>query len=363
MRWIYTAPFATLLVVTTGLAGNAFSQAEPAVAQKVELATVDITKVAPRDIASDVRIAGSLTPIRRTSLTARVAGTILELPVQVGDVVKKGDLLVRFDTEGLSSAFTARSAEVEAISAQLELAENVLQRNIALGERGATSEASRLEAQAQVLNLKAQLRSKQTEVADAQRALDDAEVHADFEGVIASRPIEQGQTVPVNSELLTVVDLKRMEVDAGVPTSRIPRVRIAQPVQLSVEGFPNRTFTGEVTRIAPTAVAGSRAVRVFIAIPNDDLLLKGGMFTTGILKVDAQQNIIALPTSAIRQDGAGAFVLKVENGYLRRQNVQLGTTWGDQDLVEVRGIASGDTVVSAPLPQLVADTPVVVEGQ
>ena len=250
-----------MLILSVGFAVKAFSQTAPG--GTVELASVDVAKVAPRNVGSEVRISGSLTPIRRTSLTARVAGTIVELPVQIGDIVRKGDLLVRFDTEGLNSALTARSAEVEAINAQLELAKNVLQRNISLQDRGASSEAVRLEANAQVLNLKAQLRSKQALVADAMRALNDAEVHAEFDGVIEARPVEQGQTVPVNGELLTVVDPKRMEVDAGVPTSRIPRVRIGQPVELSVEGFQDRKFTGEVTRIAPTAVAGSRAVRVF----------------------------------------------------------------------------------------------------
>ncbi len=352
-----------LMIPPVGIVPQAIAQTSSPVAGKVELASVDVTTVALRNMGSEVRISGSLTPIRRTSLTARVAGTIVELPVQVGDIVRNGDLLVRIDTEGLASALTARSAEVEAVEAQLELAENVLKRNVSLRDTGAASEAMRLEANANVLNLKAQLRAKQAAVADAERALGDAQVHAAFDGVVSARPVEQGQTVPVNGELLTIVDLKRMEVDAGVPTSRIPRVRIGQPVDLTVEGFSDRKFAGKVTRIAPTAVAGSRAVRVFITIENDDLLLKGGMFTTGILRIDQQQSIVALPTSAVRHDSAGAFVLKVEGGYLRRQDVSLGTTWSDQDLVEIGGLASGDVVVSAPLPQLVADTPVSVEGQ
>jgi membrane fusion protein, multidrug efflux system len=347
----------------SGLMGPARSQTPPPEPAKVELASVDVTTVAPRTVGSEVRVSGSLTPVRRTSLTARVAGTIIELPVQVGDVVKKGDLLVRFDTEGLKSALTARAAEVEAINAQLELAENVLERNISLQDRGASSEAARLEAKAQVLNLKAQLRAKQAAVADAERTIADGELHAQFDGVVAARPVEQGQTVPVNGELLTIVDLTRMEVDAGVPTSRIPRVRIGQVVDLSVEGFADRHFTGEVTRIAPTAVEGSRAVRVFIAIRNDDLLLKGGMFTTGILRIDGQEDVIALPSSAIRHDSGNPFVLKVDNGYLRRQDVTLGTAWSDQDLIETGGLAPGDIVVSAPLPQIVDGTPVTVEGR
>jgi RND family efflux transporter MFP subunit len=338
------------------------AQAQEAAKPTMELAQVDITKVEPHDIASEVRIAGSLTPIRRSTLAARVASTIVELPVKVGDVVKAGDLLIRFDKMALESTLTVRQASAEAMRAQLELAESVQRRTAALGERGASSEAAQLEAQANVANLQAQIRSKQAEIADAERDLANAEVRAAFDGVIASRPVEQDQTVGLNTELMTIVDLSKMEVDAGVPTSRIPMVRIGQPVELNVEGFPDRTFSGKVTRISPTAVAGSRAVRVFLAIDNDDRILKGGMFTTGILKVDERKNIIALPNSAIRTDQAGSFVLKVQDGVLRRQPVQLGTAWTDRSLVEVSGLEAGEIVVSAPLPALEADMPVAVEG-
>ncbi len=355
-------PRAIRIACLAGWVAAGPAQAQEAAKPTMELAQVDITKVEPHDIASEVRIAGSLTPIRRSTLAARVASTIVELPVKVGDVVKAGDLLIRFDKMALESTLTVRQASAEAMRAQLELAESVQRRTAALGERGASSEAAQLEAQANVANLQAQIRSKQAEIADAERDLANAEVRAAFDGVIASRPVEQDQTVGLNTELMTIVDLSKMEVDAGVPTSRIPMVRIGQPVELNVEGFPDRTFSGKVTRISPTAVAGSRAVRVFLAIDNDDRILKGGMFTTGILKVDERKNIIALPNSAIRTDQAGSFVLKVQDGVLRRQPVQLGTAWTDRSLVEVSGLAAGEIVVSAPLPALEADMPVVVEG-
>ena len=350
-----------LLAVATGTTNVALAQqAAPSV--PVELSEADVSKAVRQDIANEVRIAGSLTPIRRSTLTSRVSATILDLPVQIGDVVKAGDLLVRFDTDALSSAVTARTAEVDALNAQTELAQAVFERNTTLGERGAASEATRLEAQANVLNLRAQLRSKQAELADAKRSLAYAELRAEFDGVVSARPVEQGQTVPLNTELMTIVDLSRMEVDAGVPTSRIPLVQIDQPVELSVEGFAGRTFVGKVMRISPTAVAGSRAVRVFIAIANDERLLRGGMFTTGVLKVDDQKNVIALPVASIRHDAEGTYVLKVADGALQRQPIEIGVSWTDRNLVQVSGVAEGDVIVTAPLPDLVAGATVTVEG-
>jgi RND family efflux transporter MFP subunit len=353
---------ATLVFTLVGWLAPGAPLAQEAAKPTFELADVDVTTVQPADISNEVRISGSLTPIRRSTLAARVASTIIDLPVKVGDVVKTGDLLVRFDTRALQSTLTVRRASADALNAQLELARSVLRRTASLGERGASTEAATLEAQANVANLEAQIRSKQAEIADAERDLANAEVRAVFDGVIASRPVEQDQTVAVNTELLTVVDLSRMEVDAGVPTSRIPMVRVGQPVELNVEGFPDRTFSGEVTRISPTAVAGSRAVRVFLAIDNDDRTLKGGMFTTGILKVNEEKNVIALPVSAVRQDQAGSFVLKIEGGTLRRQPVALGTAWTDRSLVAVSGLKAGEVVVSASLPALEAGMPVAVEG-
>lgn len=339
------------------------ASAQPAERRVVELSQVDVSKAMRQDIANEVRIAGSLMPIRRSTLTSRVSATIVDLPVQIGDVVKKGDLLVRFDKEALVSAVAARKAEIDALNAQIALAEAVLVRNTTLGEKGASSEATRLEAQANVLNLKAQLRTRKADVDDAERSLAYAEIRAEFDGVVATRSVEDGQTVPLNTDLMTIVDLKRMEVDAGVPTNRIPLVRLGQPVALNVEGFPGRTFTGEVVRISPTAVAGSRAVRVFLAIENTEGLLRGGMFTTGILKVDDQKGVIALPAAAIRHDQAGPFVLKVDEGRLKRTPVDLGATWNDRNLVQISGVGEGDLIVTAALPEISAGTSVVIEGR
>ncbi|WP_289851713.1 hypothetical protein [Sinorhizobium meliloti] len=86
------------------------------------------------------------------------------------------------------------------------------------------------------------------------------------------------------------------------------------------------------------------------------------MFTTGILKIDDQKDVMALPPAAIRHDADGSFVLKVEGGVLRRQPVELGRSWSDRNLVQLSGVHEGDVIVTAPLPDLVPDTPVAIEG-
>lgn len=341
-------------------------EAAPAAAETplvLELAASEVQRVEPQTATFDLRVTGTLRPERRTIMTAQVSGTIEDITVKIGDQVAKGDVLLRFDLEPLRSTLEAREASRESIVAQLKLAETVLARNTQLGTRGIASESVRLEAEANVANLRAQLRGLDAEVADARRNLAEGVIAAPFDGVIAERKVESGQTVPINTDLLTLVDLSTLEVEAGVATSQIAEVKPGQKAMLRVEGFADRTFEATVVRLAPVAIEGSRTVRVYLSLDNSDGLLRGGMFATGALRTAERPNVIAVPQDAIRQDDAGTFVLKDDAGRLVRQGITTGARLGTPGMVEIsQGLEPGDVVVVAPLPDLQPDTQFVVSG-
>ncbi|MBB3951588.1 efflux RND transporter periplasmic adaptor subunit [Aureimonas jatrophae] len=335
--------------------------AASAPAQPVELAAPEVTNLQPQDLSRIVRISGSTAPARRAVLTARVSGQIAALPADVGDAVEAGAVLARFDEEPLRSALDAKTATLDARAAQLRLARSVLERNERLGTAGIASEATRLSAEADVLNLEAQMRALEAEVADARRNLADATLAAPFAGTVSERMVEVGQSVPSNADLLTVVDLGRMEVEALVPTSRIAEIRSGQTARIRVEGYGDRSFEARVDRVAPVAIAGSRAVRVFLSVDNGDGALRGGMFAIGEIEVERLEARIALPPDAVRHDERGTFVLKAEGNRLSRQAVELGERFEEADVVVVRsGLRAGDTVVTAPLPDLKPDTDITI---
>jgi multidrug efflux system membrane fusion protein len=324
-----------------------------------ELAEIEVTRVARQDLTLDIRVSGSLQPVRRTSLNAKVSGTLSELTVDVGDRVKIGDVIARFDATDLKTTLQEREATLSATQAQLQAAEATLKRTQSLSGSGISSQASLEQAESETLRLKAQLRALQAQVDASRKALGDAVVRAEFDGVISRRPVDQGQTVGINTEIVAVVDLSQLEVAAGVPTSRIADVRVGQPASLRIEGIPDRNFKAEVVRISPVADTSSRAVQVFLSIANRDDLLRGGMFASGAITARTSEDIIALPAAAIRKDGRGSFVLKVANGTLVRQDVTPGESWQDGTLVIIAsGISEGDVVVTAPLPDLKPDTPI-----
>ncbi|ALN72506.1 efflux RND transporter periplasmic adaptor subunit [Aureimonas sp. AU20] len=327
--------------------------------QSVELAGAEVAKVAPQTLTRTVRVSGSAEPRRVGAVNAQVSGQLAEVGAEVGQEVEAGEVIARFDTVVLRSALAAQEATLEAKQAQRRLAASTLERSRRLGSAGISSEATLLQAEAELLGLEAEVRGLEAGVADARKSLSDAEVKAPFAGIVSERSVEPGQSVPVNTQLFKVVDLSEMEIEALVPTSRIADVRLGQTAHMRVEGSSGRMVEARVTRIAPVAVAGSRAVRVYLSVPNGEGLLRGGLFATGEVEVESFPDVIALPAGAIRRDEEGAFVLAARSGRLHRQPVQLGADFADRGLVEVaRGVAEGDVVVTAPLPDLKPDVEV-----
>ncbi|RIY01982.1 efflux RND transporter periplasmic adaptor subunit [Aureimonas flava] len=329
----------------------------------VELASFEVETVAERDFARTVSVSGPARPVRRAVVTAEVSGRLSEVAVEVGEPVQAGAVLARFDETLLRSALAAREATLEARRSEIQLAEWTLERRQQLGNRGITSDADLLSARSQLLNLQAQARALEAEVADARKTLEDAVVTAPFDGVVAARAVEPGQTVGVNTELLQLVDLSTVEVAASVPTSRIGDIAVGQAARLRFDGAGTRVFEGRVSRIAPEAEAGSRAIAVYVTLPNPDGAIRGGMFAVGEIAVEAMEKVVALPPAAIRRDDAGAFVLAARDGRLARRDVETGALLPREGLVVVRsGVSAGDTVVVAPLPDLKAETEVTIQS-
>lgn len=329
----------------------------------VELAEIEVTTIAPLDMAEEIRVSGALAPLQHVRLAAEVGGRIETVTRQVGDAVAQGDVLVELRTNVLQSQLAARQASLEAVQAQLQLARTTLERSRRLGESGVSSRAAILEAEAGALNFQAQERGLQADIEQARIQLEDAIVRAPFDGIVSARSVEPGQAIAVGTQLLDLVDISRLEAAVAVPTNRIAQVQVGQVAQLTVDGLSGLSLPARVVRISPGAESGSRAVRVYLQMDNPDERLRGGMFATGTLRLRDFPNVIALPASAIRTDEDGDFVLKAQAGHLRRQAVERGTTWTDRNLVEVRaGLSEGDVVVTAPLPDLVPDTQIRIAG-
>src|SRR5690606_36875178 len=194
-------------------------------------------------------------------------------------------------------------------------------------------------------------------------ALANATVKAPLTGIVASRSVDPGQTVQTGTPLFNIVNLEQMEFEAAASANSSTRVGAGQTATVSVTGRDGREFTGEVSLVNPVAVSGTRTVPIYIALDNPEGALRGGMFATGYIVVSEQNDALAVRASALREDAEGRFVLKLVDDTLVRQAVEPAREWNRGRMVEVTGIANGDVIVSAPLPDLDAgDAYTLVEG-
>ena len=140
------------------------------------------------------------------------------------------------------------------------------------------------------------------------RRAEDAVVRAPFAGTIAKRHVQPGEKVSMDSNIVTLVDLRQMVLEAAVPAADIPAVRIGQPARFRVGGFGAREFTGEVQRINPVTADGSRAITLYIAVANPQRTLKGGMFAQGALTLEQSEPVLAVPQRAVHEEAGANYV-------------------------------------------------------
>ena len=144
-----------------------------------------------------------------------------------------------------------------------------------------------------------------------------------------------------------------------MPASNIPDVRVGQEVSFKVEGYDRRDFSGRIDRINPSTQTGTRSILVYAVLPNRDGALKGGLFAKGSVTVSKRDDLLLLPTAALREESGQALVWQISAGKLVLQPVKTGARNEQTGMVEiVSGLAPGDKVVKANLGMLRADAEV-----
>ncbi len=305
-------------------------------------------------------VAGALV---QTTVKSRVSGDMNRVLVREGEPVTQGQLMAQIDTIDLQSKLDAQAASLEESKAKLMIAQKnrensqQLLRQKFISQNAFDTTDSTFEASA------ASVRSAEAQVRVARKALDDATVRAPFSGVVARKLANGGEKVGIDSPLFELVDLTHMEIQAPAPASEIPSVRVGQPVKFRVDGFGERTFTGRVERINPTADPGSRAIMLYISVANQDGALRGGMFAKGSIELDKSAKSTVVPASAVRDEAGQTYVFAIEGGKVTKRAVKIGFAEPTAGLVEVKsGVEQGLSVVSARVTGLKVGTPAIMKA-
>lgn len=328
----------------------------------LQFTPADVAVVELRELARAIPISGSLSPLTQSTVRSKVPGEVRRVHVREGERVAQGQLLAEIDTADLQARLDAQVASLEEARAKLSMAEKNRDNGMKLHKQGFISQNAFDTTQSQWEAAMASVKSAEAQARLARNATQDAVVRSPIEGIVAKRAVHPGEKVGIDGELFTIVDLARMEVEAPVPASEIPGIRVGQVAKLRVDGFGEREFAGRLERINPTTELASRAITVYLSVSNRDGLLRGGMFAKGSLVLDRGESTPVIPATAVREEAGQAFVFTIEKGKLERRPVALGLREEQAGIVQVRsGLEKGAMVVSSRAMGLKAGTPAVLK--
>jgi membrane fusion protein (multidrug efflux system) len=328
----------------------------------LEFAATDLAYVEPSALTRWLPLSGTLQPLNQSTVKAKVSGEIRQVNVREGESVKAGQLIVRFDAADLEARLTERIGALESSRAQLALAEKTREQNRQLLKQKFISQTAYDAAESNLSVSQGTLKSNEAQVQLARNALRDAMVSAPLSGIVAKRHVQPGEKVPFDAPLVTIVDLREMELQAMVPANDIPELRQDMKVNLAIDGYGERRFTGTIDRINPTTEPGTRAILVFIRIPNPDGALRGGMFGTGKVTLAAGAPVPTLPTIAVRTEAGQNFVWTIEDGKLARRIVTVGKRDDAAGRTEIKTVLPRVPILAAPFDNLKIGAPALVRA-
>jgi membrane fusion protein, multidrug efflux system len=308
------------------------ARAPEAVERTVPVAAVE---VAPSDLSLRLELSGSIEPIREVRVAARMSGILEAVAVEEGRRVTAGTVLARFDV-------AEQRAELARARTLLRNAEATYRRAAEMRERQLISDVEYESAEADMLVAQSDVQLWETRTGLGT-------VRATAAGVVTQKFVEAGNAVSSGDPLFVIADVSTLVVRVGVTDTHAATLTADQPVRITVDAMPGRTWEGRIRRIFPAADPDTRLHPVEFALPSGPAadLPAPGYLARVVVEADRRTDVLAVPNEALLASaGAEPFVLAIEDDRIVRRPVVTGVTRRDwTEMVE--GLSPGDLVVAS----------------
>lgn len=344
---------------------QAGSESSPSQGQAQEQAPVvlgpeNVVRVEQRELQSGPVLSGTLQARRAAAMRAEVQGAVLEMAVEQGQQVKKGQLLARIEDTSLRDQLIAARTAVRVARNAVQVARAEEQRNLKLSDAGVITKRDLERAVLARAQAQAQLSEAEARLALARQQLGRTRIRAPFDGVVSERHASAGDIVQLGTPLYTVIDPTSLRLEASVPASQLNLLKPGARVDFNVGGYGERTFAGRIERINPAVDPATGQVRLYVTLPNTEQALLTGLFAEGRVAA-LQREAPAVPVSVVDTSAESPTVLRVRNGRVERVPVKLGMTDALAGQVELRsGVQEGDWVLRGSAKDLAVGTRVKV---
>ena len=315
---------------------------------QIELAATDVVRAKTLELVQGLPVSGTLRAVSSAVIKARVAGELQGLTVREGDFVKAGQVIARIDSSEYTARLRQAREQAESAKAQVEVAQRQYDNNKALVDQGFISKTALDTSLANLNAAQSTYKAAQAATDVAGKSVADTVLKAPISGQVSQRLAQPGERLAIDTRIIEIVDLSRLELEATLSAADSAQVSVGQSADLQIEGGSQRV-PAKVVRINPSAQAGSRSVLAYLSVDNgsgNTQPLRQGLFAQGTLGT-AQTNQLALPISSVRTDKPAPYVQTIENGTVINKSIELGQRGvaGSENVVAVKGIAENTQVI------------------
>jgi len=317
-----------------------------------------------------IEATGSFQADESSDVAPESSGRVTETPVDVGQHVAKGAVLIRIQAVDANLRLQESRATVERAEANLKLAESqntlaqtTARRNEALLKGGLIPQTTADEARTQaetsansVLVARATVAQSRAQLALAEKAVNDVVVIAPFAGYVSARRVAAGEFVQPSTAVVTLLRIDPLRLQLTIPSVQAGDIAAGQAVIARVDAFPGKTFEGKISAVNPQIAAESRSFVVEARVPNPGGQLKPGMFAVASVNQGRTERAMLVPKRAVVEDvntnSFRVFVVDKEN-IARVRVVQLAARQNEADSTKIlTGIKEGERVATSNLADL-----------
>lgn len=343
---------------------------------------VEAVGVSMHEVRRTVEAVGSLSPAEDVVVSSEVDGQVIDVLAGFGDRVEEGDVLVEIAPRELELAVEQQEAAIEQVRARLGLndgettlsdireavtvkkaaadladAQQKFKRAGELLEQGLLPRQGYEDAEArvkssqanydlslqEVRNLLATLRQNTVARELAEKKLRDTKIRAPFSGFVQGKDVSTGQYVRVQSPVMTLVRLDYVKATVQIPEKMAGWVRVGQQVNITVDAYPDRKFTGIVRRINPVVDPETRSFATQARVENPDGVLKPGFFLRASIPSDQVESLMTIPQKALVYAYGVYSVYVLQANQVQQREVKIGERVGD-DVEIVEGLTEGEQI-------------------
>lgn len=327
MKTIFkTMSIAVAVIMAAGCGNQGQNQDTQTVAVVEELPSVSVEQVFVQKVPQVSTYTSTVQPYVKNNIVPQMAGRITKVNVEIGDRVKKGQILAEIDKVQLQQA-----------QLQLHNAEVELQRLRTLYEAGGLSKSD-LDA------IELQYNVTKTQV---ENLLENTVLRSPINGIITARNYDAGDMYSMSAPIFTVEQIKPVKLLVGISESDYAKVKKGTHVTIKAEAFPDLTFDGRIERIYPTIDPATRTFSAEVVVPNNYSTLRPGMFVRVSINFGTNRNVVIPDVAVVKQQGSGerfVYILN-EDGTVSYQKVELGRRMGAEYEV-LSGLTDSATVVT-----------------